>query len=336
MVVRGVQKRQKQKKDDKAQVGSGSGLRFEKKHGQHILRNPGVLEKIVSAADIRQTDTVLEIGPGTGNLTMNMLQKAKQVHAIEIDPRMVAEVKKRAFSCGRNNLKVTEGCALRTQYPVFDVCVANMPYQISSPFTFKLLAHRPLFRCAVLMFQKEFCDRLVAECGDSDYGRLAVNVALFCKVTMVCKVSRGSFNPPPEVDSAVVKIVPRNPPIQVNFREWDGMMRIVFCRKNKILQSSFNTKPVMKALETNYKTYCSMKGIQPTKQPFKQFIMDILKESGLGEQRACKTELDEFFKLLLAFNSKGVHFVNTAIEASSKKDPNDVSFMFEDGDVEME
>ena len=79
-----------------------------------------------------------------------------------------------------------------------------------------------------------------------------------------------------------------------------------------------------------------MKGIQPTKQPFKQFIMDILKESGLGEQRACKTELDEFFKLLLAFNSKGVHFVNTAIEASSKKDPNDVSFMFEDGDVEME
>ena len=66
MVIRGVQKRQKQKKDDKShsQMGSGSGLRFEKKHGQHILRNPGVLEKIVSAANIRQTDTVLEIGPG--------------------------------------------------------------------------------------------------------------------------------------------------------------------------------------------------------------------------------------------------------------------------------
>ena len=170
--------------------------------------------------------------------------------------------------------------------------------RFSSPFTFKLLAHRPLFRCAVLMFQKEFAERLVAECGDSNYGRLAVNVKLFCKVTTVCKVSRGSFNPPPEVDSMVVKIVPRNPPIQVNFREWDGMMRIIFCRKNKILQASFNTKPVLKTLETNYKTYCSMKGIQPTKQPFKQFLMDILKESGFGEQRAIKNRIRRILQIV--------------------------------------
>ena len=267
---------------------------------------------------------------------MNMLTKAKKVRAIEIDPRMVAEVKKRAFQMGRTNLDVTEGCALRTQYPIFDVCVANMPYQISSPFVFKLLAHRPLFRCAVLMFQKEFADRLTAECGDNNYGRLAINVALFCKVTNVCKVSRGSFNPPPEVDSAVVKIVPRNPPIAVNFREWDGMMRVCFCRKNKILQASFNTKPTMKMLETNYKTYCSLKGVKAQKKPFKQFIMDLLKESGIGDQRASKTELDEFFKLLLLFNRNGVHFSNSAIEGKGG-DVADVDCLFEEaGDVEME
>merc|ERR1719424_1491347 len=88
------------------------------------------------------------------------------------------------------------------------------------------------------MFQKEFAERLIAQTGENDYGRLALNTRLFCKVTRVCNVSRGSFNPPPLVDSTVVKIVPRDPPIEVNFREWDGLMRIVFTRKRKTLAAS--------------------------------------------------------------------------------------------------
>merc|ERR1711881_586977 len=109
------------------------------------------------------------------------------------------------------------GDVLRTKWPVFDVCSANLPYQISSPFVFKLLAHRPAFRCAVLMFQKEFAERLVAEPTEPFYGRLALNTRLFVKVTRVCKVGRGSFHPPPEVDSMVVKMVPRDPPLNVDF-----------------------------------------------------------------------------------------------------------------------
>merc|ERR1719191_2157923 len=248
-------------------AGASGAIPTNKKHGQHLLKNPGIIDKIVAASDIKPSDTVFEIGPGTGNLTMRLLEQARKVVAFEIDPRMAAEVRKRAQSAGRMNLTVQEGDVLRTPWPVFDVCAANLPYQISSPFTFKLLAHRPLFRCAVLMFQKEFAERLIAKVGESQYGRLAVNTRLFVKVSCVCKVSRGSFNPPPEVDSMVVKIVPRDPPIQVDFREWDGLMRICFLRKNKILQATFGMSSTLRTLEENYKTWCALTDTPPTSTP---------------------------------------------------------------------
>ncbi|CAE8624558.1 unnamed protein product, partial [Polarella glacialis] len=227
----------------------GQGVPTNKKFGQHLLRNPGIVDKIIAAADIKPSDTAFEIGPGTGNLTMKLVESCKKVIACEIDSRMAAEVRKRVSSAGRTNLEVKENDVLRESWPVFDVCVANLPYQISSPFTFKLLAHRPAFRCAVLMFQKEFAERLIANVGESQYGRLALNVKLFVKVTCVCKVSRMNFSPPPEVDSMVVKVVPRDPPIEVDFREWDGLMRIAFGRKRKTLRSSFCMTHTLKTLE---------------------------------------------------------------------------------------
>merc|ERR1719171_3310682 len=205
---------------------------------------------------------------------MLLLEKAKKVVAQEFDPRMAAEVRKRAMTAGRPNLEVQEGDCLRGSWPAFDVCAANLPYQISSPFTFRLLAHRPSFRCAVLMFQKEFAERLIADVGESQYGRLALNTRLFVKVSCVCKVSRGSFNPPPEVDSMVVKVVPRDPPIQVDFKEWDGLMRICFLRKNKILQATFGMSSTLRTLEENYRTWCALKGTEPVASgaPFKEHV----------------------------------------------------------------
>mmetsp|Transcript_16417 Transcript_16417/g.35441 ORF Transcript_16417/g.35441 Transcript_16417/m.35441 type:complete len:375 (+) Transcript_16417:136-1260(+) len=288
----------------------GMSLPTNKKHGQHLLKNPGIIDKIMAAADIKPSDTVFEIGPGTGNLTMRLLEAGKRVVAHEIDPRMAAEVKKRAANAGRNNLEVQETDVLRGKWPIFDVCAANLPYQISSPFTFRLLAHRPMFRCAVLMFQKEFAERLIAKVGDKQYGRLAVNVALFVKVTGVCKVAKGSFTPPPEVDSMVVKVVPRDPPIEVDFREWDGLMRICFGRKNKTLRSSFGTKDTTKTLEENYKTWCALTGTKPSKQPMKEVALEVLQTCGLAETRAIKIDLDTFFRLLLEFNKRGIHFSN--------------------------
>jgi 18S rRNA (adenine1779-N6/adenine1780-N6)-dimethyltransferase len=310
-----------------------------KKLGQHLLKNPGIVNKIVEAADIKPSDLVFEIGPGTGNLTMKVLPLAKRVVVQEIDPRMAAEVRKRAITEGRMNLDVSEGDVLRAEWPPFDVCTANLPYQISSPFTFRLLSHRPLFRCAVLMFQKEFAERLIAECGSKNYGRLALNTRLFVKVSCVCKVSRGSFNPPPEVDSMVVKIVPRDPPIQVDFREWDGLMRICFLRKNKILQATFGMSSTLRTLEENYRTWCALKGTEPVASgaPFKEHVLGVLRRVGVAEQRGIRIELDTYFQLLLEFNRAGIHFSNQTTRATPGEDMVPDGELFEDdGDGDMD
>ena len=126
---------------------------FDKSFGQHILKNPKVVEQIIEKAGIKHTDIVLEIGPGTGNLTVQLLERGKKIIAMEIDPRMIAEVTKRVNKLGLTyKFGVIQGDAIKTQMPFFDICVANTPYQISSPLVFKLLQHRPMFRCAILMF----------------------------------------------------------------------------------------------------------------------------------------------------------------------------------------
>lgn len=322
----------------KAGLGlGGMSLPVQKKHGQHLLKNPGIIDKILKACELTPADTVFEIGPGTGNLTMQLLESSKRVVAHEIDPRMAAEVRKRAMAAGRNNLSVEEIDVLRGKWPVFDVCAANLPYKISSPFTFRLIAHRPLFRCAVLMFQREFADRLIAKCGEKNYGRLALNTRLFVKVSCVCKVSRGSFTPPPDVDSMVVKVVPRDPPIEVDFREWDGLMRICFGRKNKILRAAFATKSVCATLEENYKTWCALKGLKQSKEPIKSLILGILSSLQLAEKRAITIELDTYFRLLLEFNKKGIHFTNAKPGVKIGENVDEKAFpagMFIDDEVE--
>lgn len=232
------------------------GIQFQKSKGQHILKNPLLVQSIVQKAGLKSTDIVLEIGPGTGNLTMKLLEVCKKVIAVELDPRMVLEVTRRVQGTPyANKLQVIQGDILKTELPYFDVCVANVPYQISSPITFKLLSHRPLFRCAVIMFQKEFAQRLVAQPGDSLFCRLSVNTQLLARVFHLLKVGKNNFRPPPKVDSSVVRIEPRNPLPPINFKEWDGLIRLCFNRKNKTLGSIFRQKAVLALIERNYKTF---------------------------------------------------------------------------------
>lgn len=124
-----------------------SGILFNTDIGQHILKNPLVIQSMVEKAAVRPTDVVLEIGPGTGNMTVKLLDKAKKVIACELDTRMVAELQKRVQGTPyQSKLQIMIGDILKTDLPFFDLCVANIPYQISSPLVFKLLLHRPLFR----------------------------------------------------------------------------------------------------------------------------------------------------------------------------------------------
>merc|ERR1719422_1069337 len=247
-------------------AGSAGGARqamvFNTGLGQHILKNPLVVQGLVEKAALRSTDTVLEIGPGTGNMTVRMLEKVKKVIACEVDPRMVAELQKRVQGTPfQTKLQIMVGDVIKTDLPFFDVCVANVPYQISSPLVFKLLLHRPFFRCAVLMFQREFAQRLVAEPGDKLYCRLSINTQLLARVDHLMKVGKNNFRPPPKVESSVVRLEPRNPPPPINFKEWDGLVRICFTRKNKTIGASFKTTKVLEMLEKNYRVSCSMKNI---------------------------------------------------------------------------
>ena len=158
----------------------------------------------------------------------------------------------------QSRLKFIQGDCIKVDLPYFDVCVANIPYQISSPLVFKLLAHRPMFRCAVIMFQEEFALRLTAKPGDPLYCRLSVNTQLLARVQQLMKVSRNNFRPPPKVESRVVRIEPRNPPPPIDFNEWDGLTRLCFNRKNKTFRAVFTTKSVLSLFASNYKTYCSL------------------------------------------------------------------------------
>lgn len=185
---------------EKSAAESSQGIVFNKTFGQHILKNPLVVNSMVEKAAIKSTDVVLEIGPGTGNMTVKLLEKAKKVVACEVDPRMAAELTKRVQGTPlHSKLHVMMGDVLKNELPFFDCCVANMPYQISSPFVFKLLLHRPFFRCAILMFQREFAQRLVAQPGDKLYCRLSVNTQLLAKIDHVMKVGKNNFRPPPKV-----------------------------------------------------------------------------------------------------------------------------------------
>uniref|UniRef100_A0A0D6QU24 rRNA adenine N(6)-methyltransferase n=1 Tax=Araucaria cunninghamii TaxID=56994 RepID=A0A0D6QU24_ARACU len=339
--------KEKKNKPSAAQRIQG-GIQFYKSKGQHILKNPMLVQTIVQKAGIKSTDIVLEIGPGTGNLTMKLLEVAKKVIAVELDPRMVLELQRRVQGTSNaTRLQVIQGDVLKSELPYFDVCVANIPYQISSPLTFKLLSHRPIFRCAIIMFQKEFAMRLVAKPGDSLYCRLSVNTQLLARVSHLLKVGKNNFRPPPKVDSSVVRIEPRNPLPPISFKEWDGMVRLCFNRKNKTLRAIFRQKNMLRLLEKNYKTCqalqeaclqadrfgdVSMLGdiandssmdidagedqsmdvddadMQEGACQFKDKVLNILKEGGFEDKRSSKLTQDDFLHMLSLFNKAGIHF----------------------------
>jgi 18S rRNA (adenine1779-N6/adenine1780-N6)-dimethyltransferase len=299
----------KSKKIEKIETNF-KGFEMNKSFGQHLLKNPLILDAIIEKAELKSTDIVLEIGSGTGNLTLKMLPMVKKVICVEIDPRMVAELQKRVDKTEhKSKLQILYGDFLKTDLPYFDVVVANVPYQISSPLTFKLLAHRPIFRSAVLMFQREFALRLAAPPNDPLYCRLSVNTQLLSKVQHIMKVGKNNFKPPPKVESSVVRIVPLNPPPPINFAEWDGLVRLCFSRKNKTLGGIFKTTSVLQMLESNYKTYCALNNI-PVDENFsiKEKVMDILSQDEFNEKRSGKMDLDDFLKLLHSFNTAGIHF----------------------------
>jgi 16S rRNA (adenine1518-N6/adenine1519-N6)-dimethyltransferase len=202
-----------------------------KKLGQHFLVDRRVLARIGDYASLTGEDRVLEIGPGTGNLTEVLSARAGTVYAIEVDPVLASSLEGRY-----PNVVVTGGDALKVPLPDYNKVVSNLPYQISSMITFRLLK-RP-FDLAVLMYQREFAERMVARRGTREYGRLTLNVCFRAGVEILEIVPRGAFRPVPQVESAIVRLRPHKTRIPVDEKAFDDLTRGLFAHRRKKVKSS--------------------------------------------------------------------------------------------------
>lgn len=211
------------------------GIRLSKEQGQPHVVDERVLERMMNYADISGVEKILEIGPGTGNLTEFLISKSKKLVAVERDERLVRVLKER-FK-GETNLEIIEGDILDIEMPEFDKVVANLPYSISSPVTFKLIEQK--FELGVLMYQKEFADRMVAKPNSPEYSRLSVNVSYLCEAEIVEEVPPSSFLPRPEVTSAIVKIRPQKPPFSVRDEDlFFKTVKAIFQHRRKTVRNS--------------------------------------------------------------------------------------------------
>jgi len=185
--------------------------------GQHFLIDMSVASREVGYAKLTNDDIVLEIGPGLGVITRLLAQKAKQVIAIEIDQRLVDKLK----TALPENVTLISGDALSIDFqtlPRFTKIVSNLPFKISSPITFKFLESS--FSRAILIYQKDFAERLVALPGKKEYSRLTVGVTYKAHCRILEDVSRSCFSPAPKVDSSIVELTPREKPLFNVENEW--------------------------------------------------------------------------------------------------------------------
>ncbi|HET8685928.1 MAG TPA: 16S rRNA (adenine(1518)-N(6)/adenine(1519)-N(6))-dimethyltransferase RsmA [Methanosarcina sp.] len=196
------------------------------------------------AADLGPEDVVLEIGAGVGNLTERLARKAKKVIAVELDPALVRVLHDRFEKV--ENIEIIAGDALKVDFPEFDKVVSNLPYSISSEITFKLLRHK--FKIGILMYQYEFAARMVSLPNCKDYSRLTVDTCYFADASILMKVPKSAFQPAPEVDSAVVKLVPRPAPFEVKNQAFfmDFVAAIFSQRRKKLRNAILNTNHVLK------------------------------------------------------------------------------------------
>ncbi|MHA2395084.1 MAG: 16S rRNA (adenine(1518)-N(6)/adenine(1519)-N(6))-dimethyltransferase RsmA [Candidatus Thorarchaeota archaeon] len=182
-------------------------VRPKKKRGQSFLNSHSMARDIVDLAELSEQDEVLEIGGGFGVLTQQIAERARHVHVVEIDPSLVKAL--RDVMKDFINVSIIEGDALTVNLPRVSKIISNLPYSISSDITFRILKEME-FKDAILMYQKEFASRLVANPGTSEYSRLTINVQYYAEVEEILEVPADMFYPVPAVDSTVVRIVPRN------------------------------------------------------------------------------------------------------------------------------
>lgn len=217
--------------EDPRRTLSRLGVRARKGLGQHFLVDARVAARHLAHARVGPSEVVLEIGPGLGVLTRSLVERAKRVVAIETDHRFAAYLRKAIPGA-----EIIEGDALKVAWPPFDVMVSNLPYQISSPITFRLL--EVPFDRAVLMYQWEFARRMIAKPATADYSRLSVGVYRRAACEILERVARNAFHPQPRVDSALVRLEPRPCPFPLdNPKLYDALVDALFEHRRKTIEN---------------------------------------------------------------------------------------------------
>lgn len=222
-----------------------SDIKAKKSLGQNFLINQGILDKIVSAAELAPEDTVLEIGPGTGNLTKKLSEKAGRVIAIEKDRRLIEDLKK---GLQGTNVEIVEGDILKLDIETLfrnsklDIrisdykVIGNIPYYITSHLLKTIFNSWPTPELIILTVQKEVAQRIVVR--QPDMNLLALSVQLYSSPEIISYISKGSFRPTPKIDSAIIKLVPKEGISTEENEKALAIAKKAFAGKRKQLQNT--------------------------------------------------------------------------------------------------
>lgn len=213
--------------------------RARKRFGQHFLHQPDVIARIVDAINPQPDEHIVEIGPGLGALTLPLLQRVGRLDVVELDRDVIPPLQARC--AGQGELVVHSADALRFDFSALAAggklrLVGNLPYNISTPLLFHLLEQADHICDMHFMLQKEVVERMVAAPGSADYGRLTVTLAARARCDLLFRVKPGAFRPPPQVDSAVVRIVPQAPEFPLrDVAAYDRVTTAAFGKRRKTL-----------------------------------------------------------------------------------------------------
>jgi 16S rRNA (adenine1518-N6/adenine1519-N6)-dimethyltransferase len=210
-----------------------------KRFGQHFLADPSVVDAIVRAIAPKPRDAMVEIGPGLAAMTQPLVERTGHLHVIELDRDLAARLRAHA------QLHVIEADVLKVDFTQLAReigarlrVVGNLPYNISTPILFHLLDHVAVVEDQHFMLQKEVVDRMTAQPSTADYGRLSVMLQWRYGMENVLHVPPQAFDPPPKVDSAVVRMVPLAQPAAVDVKLLGELVQVAFSQRRKILRNT--------------------------------------------------------------------------------------------------
>jgi 16S rRNA (adenine1518-N6/adenine1519-N6)-dimethyltransferase len=221
--------------------------RARKRFGQHFLHDPGVIGRIVSAIDPQPGQRIVEIGPGLGAITLPLLARLPELHAIEIDRDAIRSL---LAASGQNaSLQVHEADVLEFDFAQLDDgrhlrIVGNLPYNISTPLLFRLIEQRTHVLDMHFMLQKEVVDRMAAAPAAEHYGRLTAMLAPWLRVEPLFDIGPGAFRPPPRVTSTFVRLTPHTVPLRIEHpRYYANVVAAAFSQRRKTLRNAL--KPIL-------------------------------------------------------------------------------------------